>query len=115
MALDIAMAADRMAPGLAGSSPAKITFANGANAEVPLRAHPGQTGAALPALYFAFKTTAGCTIATGPQGLAAPTTNDPRFDASDGWQDMILRPGDTHIRIFGDGTGGTAYVWFNGR
>ena len=102
---DLAGRANRMAPGAPGSSPAKITFANGANAAVQLRAAAGG------AYYISFKTTAGVCVATGSQNVAVPTTNDPRFDATDGWQDMILPAGTTHIRLFGDGTGGTAYVW----
>lgn len=108
MAVDLANVSNRMAPGLPGTSPPKIAFANGANAAVQLRATAGA------AIYISVKVTAGACIATGDSNVGAPTTNDPRFDASDGWQDMILAVGATHIRIFGDGSAGTLYVWLSG-
>ena len=115
MAFDIASAANRMAPGAPGTSPPKITFVNTGNAAVRIRPDPDpNTQGGGGAVYFAFKTSAGVCVATGNSNVAVPTTNDPRFDATDGWQDMILAPGATHIRLFGDGTGGTAYVWLNG-
>jgi hypothetical protein len=88
MASDLAAYANRMAPGLAGSSPPKITFATGANAEVQLRTAAGA------ARYYSIKVVgsagASCNVATGMTGLAAPTANDPLFEIADGWQDMVL-------------------------
>lgn len=109
---DPANASIRVAPGAPGTS-FKITFANGANAATQLRAAPANN--ALSAFrYISIKTTAGVCIATGDSTVAASTTNDPRYDSTDGWQDMVLLPGVTHIRPFGDGTGGTLYVWLSG-
>lgn len=112
MANDLAAYANRMAPGLAGSSPPKITFATGANAEVQLRTAAGA------ARYYSIKVVgaagASCNVATGMTGLAAPTANDPLFEIADGWQDMILNVGSTHIRLFGGATGGSLFVWDRG-
>lgn len=112
MAFDLASIANRMAPGLAGSSPPATAFALGANAQVQLRAAAGA------ARFYSIKVVgaagASCTVATGTAGLAAPTAADPIFDLTDSWQDMILGVGATHIRLFGIATAGTLYIWDRG-
>lgn len=113
---DLASIANRMAPGLPGSSPPKIAVANGANAAVQLRTAAGA------ARYYSIKYVAntpaagqGATIATGDSTVAVPTANDPLFETADGWQDMILSVGATHIRAFGTASGvGVLYVWDRG-
>lgn len=98
----------RMAPGAPGSSPQKITFATGTNVAAQLRAAGGATRT------FSVKVVtanASCNVATGDSTVLLPTANDPLLEATDGWVDITLPAGSTHIRLFGGATGGSLFVW----
>jgi hypothetical protein len=97
-----------MAPGAPGSSPAAFAFVIGANNAVQLRASGGAQRTYSVKIITASAT---CNVATGPSDVAVPTATDPLLAASDGWQDMTLASGSTHIRLFGGATGGTLSVW----
>lgn len=108
---DLASVANRMAPGAYHTTPAKIPFAAGANPAVPLRA----ASAAGAYLYVAVKVSASAgTLNFGDLNVADPTVNGGGFfEPTDSWQDMMLPPGCTHVRVFGAGIG-TLYVWDRG-
>lgn len=108
MASDLASAADRMAPGAPGSSPPAIAFTSTA-ATTLVRPAGGA------AKYISIKATAGVHLAFGGASVAAATNADPLFESTDGWQDMILAPDQTHVSAKGDSAGGSLYIWFSGR
>lgn len=98
----------RMAPGAPGSSPAAFAFVTGANTAVQLRAAGGSTRTYSVKI---ITTNATCNVATGPATVDVPTATDPLFSATDGWLELTLPAGSTHIRLFGGATGGTMTVW----
>jgi hypothetical protein len=110
----------RMAPGLPGSSPARIAIPVGAGTATQLLV-PTPAGFAsgqfkfisMKVLATTFGTQAQVAVAFGPSTVAAPTAADPTFDVNDSWQDMILGPGQTHVNLFGSGTG-FVYFWIRG-
>lgn len=108
---DLASVANRMAPGAYAPSPNKIAFTAGAQAAVQLRA----ATAAQSFRYIAVKTSgAAAGVLFGDLNVADPTANAGfLLEATDGWVDMMLPPGCTHVRLFGAGTG-TFYVWDRG-
>jgi len=97
-----------MAPGGPATGLA-IAFTNAAGAAQAIRATQGNP------LYISVKTSAAVHLAFGLSDVGAPTNADPLFETTDGWQDMILRPEQTHVRAKGDSGSGTLYVWFSGR
>lgn len=113
MGLDSASAADRVRPG-ADNPCVKFTFTTGASAFQTLRpAYVTLTDKA-PAVYVSVKVTANCHVIFGDANVRAATAADPLFEATDGWQDFMLLPGDTGFRVIGD-TGGDIYVFLSGR
>lgn len=113
MGLDSASAADRVRPG-ADNPCVKFTFTTGASAYQALRpAYVSKTDKA-PAVYVSVKVTANCHVIFGDANVRAATAADPLFEATDGWQDFMLLPGDTGFRVIGD-TGGDIYVFLSGR
>jgi hypothetical protein len=98
-----------MAPGGPASSPAALAFTSAAGAATLVRAANGY------ALYISVKTTGAVHLAFGDATVGAPTNTDPLFEAADGWQDMVLRPEQTHVRAKGDTGAGSLYIWFSGR
>jgi hypothetical protein len=108
---DLASVANRMAPGAYATSPPKIAFVAGAQAATQLRA----TSSAGSFRYISVKTSgAACGLLFGDLNVADPTTNAGfLLEATDGWVDMILPIGITHVRIYGAGIG-TLYVWDRG-
>ncbi len=107
-ASDLASAADRMAPGGPGTGVA-LAFTVASTVATLIRAAGGQ------AIYISVKTSAAVHLVFGSDTVGAATNNDPLFEATDGWQDMILRPEQTHVRAKGDSGSGTIYVWPSGR
>lgn len=107
---DFANFMNRMAPGVAGSSPQRVAVPTGAGTAVQLRT------AVAGYHYFSIKvvgTGASVNVATGDANVAAPTAADPLFDPNDSWQDFVLPPNVTHIRLFGAGTG-FVHFWDRG-
>lgn len=115
---DIASASDRMAPTF-NRRIARLAYGAGAGAATRILPDPPATSqAGNPPRYISILSTVavanGAHVVFGDVNVAAPTTDDPLFSIEVGYQDMIVPLGCTHVRVFGDGAGGTLYFWNSG-
>lgn len=110
--MDSAAAMDRLRPGAPGEV-IKFTFTAASSTAQAIRAAVAQQN--LAPLYISLKVTADCHVVFGGAGVGAATTGDALFQASDGWQDMMLLAEDTSFRVIGDLGGGSLYIWKSGR
>lgn len=102
---------NRLAPGAWHTSLPKIPYVFGPNDAVRLR--PDSAANTTRAISLKAGHSPGV-LNFGDEDVADPTADGGAlFEPSDGWMDIVLPPGITHVRIFGVGNG-TLYVWDRG-
>lgn len=104
-ASDLASVNRRLAP---GSIVAQLAFTSTAGGTYYLRDFGG------PSRWISIRTNAPVHIVFGNQDVGAPTNSDPLFDTNDGWQDMIITPDITCLRLKGDSGSGSLTIMVGG-